>query len=218
MTKLDETNKQIYEEVKKRRKEKKVKRIIFLSLIVITLLVTFLFYKGYVYWQNKLTEKDEYMLPTEEEVNSYTDEEFNDDTFNIDNYDELNESEQSKIDDINSMKLSTYMLNREKLRSDILLLLSMTDSDSVKKAMAELDCDSYFYEIYVADYYEQFGIGEVEELNIEYAGVTFSNSLSCDYYIIATALWADGDGYADLRIKMSYSNNVLTQFDCDKEM
>ena len=75
-------------EIKLTPAEKRVKRKLFFGLIVISVLVTVI-YLGLVTYQRKIADSEN-MSPTVDEIEEYSEEEYNKDTFNID-FDTLHE-------------------------------------------------------------------------------------------------------------------------------
>ena len=193
--------------------EKRVKRRLFLGLIIISVLVTVV-YLGLVTHQRKKVDSEKMSL-TVDEVEEYSEEEYNKDTFNVD-FDTLSKEDKEKYDNINSMKLNLYELNRERVKLDIMTLLNVDTEDDNSKARLNLKYDENFYDNYMSNF-EDYKIPNLEELDIQYAGVSFDNDIICKYFVICSAISNEGNNYYSLRVNIDYKNGVLTRFNVNKQ-
>lgn len=193
--------------------EKRVKRRLFLGLIVISAFVTVLYLGLVTYQKNKVDS--EKMSLTVDEVEEYSEEEYSKDTFNVD-FETLSKEDKEKYDNINSMKLNLYELNRERVKLDIMTLLNVDTEDDNSKARLKLKYDENFYDNYMSNF-EDYKIPKLEELDIQYAGVSFDNDVTCKYFVICSAISNEGNNYYSLRVNIDYKNGVLTRFNVNKQ-
>ncbi len=196
-----------------KKKEKKIRLNLFSCLIISSIIVTVL-YLGIRTYQKNVENKDNVAV-TLNEIKEYTTEDYNKDTFNVD-FEKLSKEDKEKYDNINSMKLSLYELSRERVQKDIETLLNVDTEEDNKKARLNLKYDEYFYDNYMTNF-EEYKIPNLEELRIDYAGISFDNDVVCKYFVVGTASNNDGDNYYYLKINIEYRNGILTKFVVNKK-
>lgn len=196
-----------------KKKEKRVRLNLFSCLIISSVIVTLL-YLGIRTYQRNVENKDNVAV-TLNEIKEYTTEDYNKDTFNVD-FEKLSKEDKEKYDNINSMKLSLYELSRERVEKDIKTLLNVDTEEDNKKARLNLKYDEYFYDNYMTNF-EEYKVPNLEDLIIDYAGVSFDNDVVCKYFVVGTASNNDGNNYYQLKINIEYRNGVLTKFVVNKK-
>lgn len=196
-----------------KQNEKRIKRKMFFGLLLISSIVTVI-YLGFTGYQKQKADSENMAL-TVDEIEEYSEEDYNKDTFNVD-FDKLSKKDKEKYDNINSSKLNLYELSQERVRSDIKNLLNVDTEEDNKKVLLKIKCDKYFYDNYMTAY-EDYKIPNLEDFDIQYAGVSFDNDIVCKYIVIGNAVNNNGNNYYTLKINIDYRNGVLTTFTVSKK-
>lgn len=196
-----------------KQNEKRIKRKMFFGLLLISSIVTVI-YLGFTGYQKQKADSENMAL-TVDEIEEYSEEEYNKDTFNVD-FDKLSKKDKEKYDNINSSKLNLYELSQERVRSDIKNLLNVDTEEDNKKVLLKIKCDKYFYDNYMTAY-EDYKIPNLEDFEIQYAGVSFDNDIVCKYIVIGNAVNNNGNNYYTLKINIDYRDGVLTTFTVSKK-
>lgn len=196
-----------------KQNEKRIKRKMFFGLLLISSIVTVI-YLGFTGYQKQKADSENMAL-TVDEIEEYSEEDYNKDTFNVD-FDKLSKKDKEKYDNINSSKLNLYELSQERVRSDIKNLLNVDTEEDNKKVLLKIKCDKYFYDNYMTAY-EDYKIPNLEDFEIQYAGVSFDNDIVCKYIVIGNAVNNNGNNYYTLKINIDYRNGVLTTFTVSKK-
>lgn len=192
--------------MKKRIGNKKQVVIFFGGLILVSLVLTFL-----PNLKKKNTDNNtKTPIVSVEEVKEYSQEELSADTFNIDNIDSLSDEEREKLDDINGMKLSTYMLNEKKLEQDLTVLFGIGSDFDAQKAVSKVGGTQDLYDSCLCTW-EGFGSSDIDYIDIYQSGVQFNNNTECRYFVLCSVIYKNLEPRVFL-VDVRYNNKVMVYF------
>jgi hypothetical protein len=127
----------------------------------------------------------------------------------LEDIDTMSEEEKNKVDDINTMKLSTYMLSKSTLQSQLKTIFSIKDEQSSKTAAYDCGGSKNLYVDCLSEYSSGFGLGEIDEVNIKEFGVLFNNQTECRYFVVVSVVDTDWNA-KEFYVNLKYVSKVLT--------
>ena len=134
---------------------------------------------------------------------------------NIDDIDSLSDEERKKLDDINCMKLSTYMLSEKKLQSDLTNIFGIGSDSDAKKVTSKVGGTSDLYDSCLCDW-QKFGSDNIEYVDIYQSGVEFNNNTECRYFVLCQVIYKDFEPRIFL-VDVRYNNKIMVYFSAKEE-